>query len=220
MRLVRDANVFALEGSTGVIVWVGVVCVGLFHGAVGDCASLRSPCAAGRGKLAIVDPGQRIGRGVHGRFGAVVCGVSHCTRVTLSVMVLLIVTLTNFQLVVRITSASIVSVSARFFDTFLSRTLSLMMNIRFMGVLYRRSTRAIIRILVFTATHRVMIRRLKPTRALLNMLDVTILFTVHGCLVASGSSVGTRGYPGGARRGWEGRGATCRVQSMGSANHV
>ena len=101
---------------------------------------------------------------------------ARCTEVVVSVIIFTVIIISLFSLLYDLTQLSFLDMSESFFNTFLSRSLGLVVGLEFIKMLCKHTAETVVEVLMFAIARQMVVEHLATFETLIGVLAIAILF--------------------------------------------
>ena len=108
---------------------------------------------------------------------------ARCTEVVVSVIIFTVIIISLFSLLYDLTQLSFLDMSESFFNTFLSRSLGLVVGLEFIKMLCKHTAETVVEVLMFAIARQMVVEHLATFETLIGVLAIAILFFIRKYLL-------------------------------------
>ncbi len=108
---------------------------------------------------------------------------ARCTEVVVSVIIFTVIIISLFSLLYDLTQLSFLDMSESFFNTFLSRSLGLVVGLEFIKMLCKHTAETVVEVLMFAIARQMVVEHLTTFETLIGVLAIAILFFIRKYLL-------------------------------------
>ena len=108
---------------------------------------------------------------------------ARCTEVVVSVIIFTVIIISRFSLLYDLTQLSFLDMSESFFNTFLSRSLGLVVGLEFIKMLCKHTAETVVEVLMFAIARQMVVEHLATFETLIGVLAIAILFIIRKYLL-------------------------------------
>lgn len=108
---------------------------------------------------------------------------ARCTEVVVSVIIFTVIIISLFSLLYDLTQLSFLDMSESFFNTFLSRSLGLVVGLEFIKMLCKHTAETVVEVLMFAIARQMVVEHLTTFKTLIGVLAIAILFFIRKYLL-------------------------------------
>lgn len=113
----------------------------------------------------------------------VIYQAARCTEVVVSVIIFTVIIISLFSLLYDLTQLSFLDMSESFFNTFLSRSLGLVVGLEFIKMLCKHTAETVVEVLMFAIARQMVVEHLATFETLIGVLAIAILFFIRKYLL-------------------------------------
>ena len=108
---------------------------------------------------------------------------ARCTDVGVSVIIFTVIIMSLYSLLYDLTQLSFLDMSESFFNTFLSRSLGLVVGLEFIKMLCKHTAETVVEVLMFAIARQMVVEHLATFETLIGVLAIAILFFIRKYLL-------------------------------------